>query len=247
MNKIAYPLSLLGALAVASLLLMPLERVLPLPLPALAVRLVGTIQPALLMLAFTALGAWLAPKVGLDAPLVRAGMEKRPLKPILRDQGPAALLLGLAMAAVLLVYGAFYGSKLAVGSAAAGAGLEIPLITRILYGGIVEELMLRWGVMSLFVWLAWKVSRSGGGRVPAWCYWLGLSLSSLLFAAGHLPVLFALQASPSAELVGAILIGNSIGGMLFGWLFWRRGLEAAMMAHALAHLFAAAAAAAFSF
>lgn len=36
---------LLGALGVASLLLMPLERILPLPLPALAVRLVGTIQP----------------------------------------------------------------------------------------------------------------------------------------------------------------------------------------------------------
>jgi hypothetical protein len=195
------------------------------------------------MLAFTALGAWLAPKVGLDAPLVRAGMEKRPLKPILRDQVPAALLLGLVMAAVLLVYGTYYGSKLAVGGGAPGPGLEIPLITRILYGGIVEELMLRWGVMSLFVWLAWKVSPSRGGTVPAWCCWLGLSLSSLLFAAGHLPVLFALQASASAELVGAVLIGNSIGGMLFGWLFWKRGLEAAVMAHALAHVFAAAGAA----
>jgi hypothetical protein len=234
---------LLGGLGVASLLLVPLERVLPIALPALVVRLVATIQPALLMVAFTALGAWLAPKIGLDAPLVRAGMENRPMKPILRDQVPAALLVGLVMAAVLVVYGAFYGSKLATGGAAPGAGLEIPLITRILYGGIVEELMLRWGVMSLFVWVAWKVSSRRGGTVPAGSYWIGLSLSALLFAAGHLPLLFNLQASPSAELVGAVLIGNSIGGMLFGWLFWKRGLEAAVMAHALAHVFAAAAAA----
>ena len=37
------------------------------------------------------------------------------------------------------------------------------------------------------------------------------------------------------------LAGNFIPGMLFGWLYWRRGLEAAMIAHALAHLLSTAA------
>jgi hypothetical protein len=241
MIKMASRLMLLGLVGIASLLLVPLERVLPIDLPALAVRLLGTIQPAVLMIAFTALGAFLAPKVGLDAALVRAGMEKRPTKPILRRQLFAAVPVGLLVAAVVLFYDAFYGSKLVARDSSPVAGLEIPLITRALYGGIVEELMLRWGAMSLFVWLGWKASRAGE-RVPIWCYWLGIALAALLFAAGHLPLLFSLQGSPSVELVGAVLIGNSIGGMLFGWLFWRRGLEAAVMAHALAHVFAAAAA-----
>jgi membrane protease YdiL (CAAX protease family) len=43
---------------------------------------------------------------------------------------------------------------------------------------------------------------------------------------------------PPRTLVAMVLVGNSLPGMLFGWLFWRRGLEAAMIAHALAHLFA---------
>ena len=240
MSKIALRLMLLGSIGIASLLLVPLERVLPLAFPAPVIRLLGTIQPAILMIAFTALGAWLAPKVGLDAALVRAAVEKRPMKPILRGQLPAALLAGLFMAAIILLYDAFYASKLVVPGSPA-ASLEIPLITRVLYGGIVEELMLRWGAMSLLVWLVWKASRAGD-PIPVWSYWLGIALAALLFAAGHLPLLYSIQGSPSVELVGAVMIGNSTGGVLFGWLFWKRGLEAAMMAHALAHLFAAMAA-----
>lgn len=240
MNKIAPRLMLLGSIGIASLLLVPLERVIPISLPALVVRLLGTIQPAILMIALTALGAWLAPKAGLDAPLVRAWTQKRPIMPILRHQISAAVLAGFLMAAVILLYDAFYAPQLVTRDSPPAASLELPLITGILYGGIVEELMLRWGVMSLLVWLVWKASRAGG-TIPSWCYWLGIALAALLFAAGHLPLLFSLQGSPSVELVAAIVIGNSIGGMLFGWLFWRRGLEAAMMAHALAHVFAAAA------
>jgi hypothetical protein len=29
---------------------------------------------------------------------------------------------------------------------------------------------------------------------------------------------------------------NALGGVLFGWLFWRRSLEAAMVAHATTHV-----------
>src|SRR5687768_2507925 len=114
MVKLALRLMLLGSIGIASLLLVPLERVLPLAFPTPVIRLLGAIQPAFLMIAFTALGAWLAPKVGLDAALVRAAIERRPVKPILRGQVPAALLAGLFMAAVILLYDAFYASKLVV-------------------------------------------------------------------------------------------------------------------------------------
>ena len=60
---------------------------------------------------------------------------------------------------------------------------------------------------------------------------------ALLFAAGHLPMLFFLLPEPPGVLILMVLAGNALPGLLFGWLFWRRGLEAAMIAHALAHLF----------
>ena len=37
-------------------------------------------------------------------------------------------------------------------------------------------------------------------------------------------------------LVGFALTANLLAGMVFGYLYWRAGLEAAMMAHALSHV-----------
>jgi hypothetical protein len=37
-------------------------------------------------------------------------------------------------------------------------------------------------------------------------------------------------------VVGFVVFGNTVAGSLFGWLYWRHGLEAAMLAHAGAHL-----------
>ena len=42
---------------------------------------------------------------------------------------------------------------------------------------------------------------------------------------------------PPQWLIPAVLAANSAIGLICGWLFIRRGFEAAMIAHALAHLF----------
>ena len=34
-------------------------------------------------------------------------------------------------------------------------------LTAMLYGGITEEILMRWGLMSLLVWIAWKVLKQG--------------------------------------------------------------------------------------
>jgi membrane protease YdiL (CAAX protease family) len=227
-------LALLGLVGVASMLLAPLEQLMPLQLTPIQVRLLALIQPSVLVLAFAALGVWLAPKVGLDAPLVRAWAERGPIFGALRRQLPAAIIVGLGVAAVLLAFWAIV-SRQPISSPL--LDFQIPLAAKLLYGGIVEELMLRWGVMSFLVWASWRLA-GRPERVPAWCVWTGLTLAALLFAAGHVPLLLLLVPDPAAWLIALVLVGNSLPGMLFGWLFWRHGLEAAMIAHALAHLFA---------
>lgn len=237
MIGIWWRLSLVGLVGVSSMLLAPLEQLAPMPLPPMAIRLLAVIQPALLVVALAALGAWLAPKVGLDAPVVRAWAERRPVLAPLRRQLPAAVMAGIAVAAILVAFWTILTEQGVGGSLLA---FEIPLPTKLLYGGIVEELLLRWGLMSLFVWAAWRL---GGGReaVPDWCYWAGMTIAALLFAAGHLPLLFLLLPDAPSWLIALVLAGNALPGMLFGWLYWRRGLEAAMIAHGLAHPFGAAA------
>ena len=233
MKPVALRLLLLGLIGVASLLLLPIEQISRAPFSAPALRLLATVQPALLVLGFTLLGAWLAPKVGLDAPATRAWAEGRPALPILRGQLALATIGGLIGAAVLLIYGAASQEVLA----SRAPPIEVPLVAKLLYGGLTEELISRWGLMTFFVWLLWRVGRRPD-PVPGWCYWGGATFAALLFAAGHLPILFLMMESPPGWLVAAVLGGNFLPGLVFGWLFWKRGLEAAMIGHALAHLFA---------
>src|SRR5690606_24699722 len=62
-----------------------------------------------------------------------------------------------------------------------------PLYTRVLYGGITEELLVRWGLMSFFVWGFSRLGRHAERSVKPMYYALGIVLSALFFGAGHLP------------------------------------------------------------
>jgi hypothetical protein len=63
----------------------------------------------------------------------------------------------------------------------------------------------------------------------------------MAFGASHLPFLYALAGNPPFGLVSAALAVNIAAAGAFGWLFWRAGLECAMIAHVLTHLVAAVA------
>ena len=66
----------------------------------------------------------------------------------------------------------------------------------------------------------------------------------MLFAAGHLPAAQALTGALTVPVVAYVLVGNAAFGVLAGWMYWRRGLEAAVLAHMAAHLLAGLGAAA---
>ena len=235
-GRMWWRLALLGLPGTFSVLLLRLDQFGPPPFDPRLLKALAVAQPTVLMLLAVALGLWAAPKVGFDAPVVRAWAERRPILPALAPQLTPAAWVGLAMGVMLV---GFWGVVRAQDFAAPVATLEIPLAMKLLYGGVVEELLLRWGVMSLFVWIVWRLS-GAAGPIPAWVVWTGLVASSILFAAGHLPVLSVLLPNPPTWLVTLVVGANFVPGVMFGWLFWRRGLEAAMMAHALAHMFAAA-------
>ncbi|MFC7193832.1 type II CAAX prenyl endopeptidase Rce1 family protein [Halosimplex aquaticum] len=106
---------------------------------------------------------------------------------------------------------------------------------RFLYGGITEELLLRFGVMSAIAFVGWYVTgrRTGGPR--AGVMWTAIVVSAVLFGVGHLPAL-AQAVSLTPALIARTVLLNAVAGVLFGWLYWRRNLEAAMIAHASFHL-----------
>jgi membrane protease YdiL (CAAX protease family) len=111
----------------------------------------------------------------------------------------------------------------------------IPIVARVLYGGITEELLLRWGLMTALAWLAWRFLQQRHGPLRAGFAWLAIAVSALVFAAGHLPAAAFLLGAMNVSVVAFVIGVNAAFGVLFGYLFWRHGLESAMIAHALAH------------
>lgn len=233
-RRLALWLGAIGIVAILSLLLAPMEMLQrpSIHMSPLAFRILTLINPLILVIAAIGIGSWLTPSVGLDAPLIRALILGTGAGSILRHQIIPALVVGLVSAAVLYVYSVI---SLPWFAASKTPDVPLPLATKLLYGGVVEELMTRWGVMTLFVWGGWRLARRPKPLQPA-LYIVGAALAALVFAAGHMPLLYTLMPSPPVGLVAAVILGNALPGFLFGVLFWRRGLEAAMIAHATAHL-----------
>ena len=60
--------------------------------------------------------------------------------------------------------------------------------------------------------------------------WLATILAAVIFGLGHLPATAALVKLTPLLIVRAILL-NGVVGVATGYLYWRYGLEAAVLAH----------------
>lgn len=94
---------------------------------------------------------------------------------------------------------------------------------------INEEILCRLGLMTILVWILATIARR---REPgSVCMWLGIFLASAGFASLHLPQAIALYGKPTFPLLMLVYGGNGIPGILFGWLYWKKGIVSAMLAH----------------
>ncbi|MEO1855225.1 CPBP family intramembrane glutamic endopeptidase [Chromohalobacter sp.] len=201
--------------------------------PLWLVLLASTAQSALLVAVAVWLGVVLAPKVGFRAAAFEAAVTAGSIRSALRPQLRPSLVAGVVGGVGLFAIGGF-------GFPAALAEVEqqfsVPIIARVLYGGVTEELLLRWGLMTVLVWLAWRFLQYRRGTPRPLYVWLAIVVSALLFGAGHLPAA-AMQAGELTGYVVLFIVGtNTTFGVLFGYLYWRYGLEAAIIAHAFAHV-----------
>jgi len=232
--------SLLSLIAITSLMLVPVEKLVSVDtgLSPLAIRAVALINPAMLMIAALTAGHFLAPKVGLDAPFIRSWASGKTDFTVLGKQLGPGLAGAILVAILLFLHGSFSQPRIeAAASPEAAALIEfgLPPGTRLLYGGIGEEIIMRWGLMSLVAWTGWRMIGRTTFLSPS-TMWAAIAITALLFGLGHLPFAFAIMDNPSSVIIGAIIGSNAVAATIFGWLFWKYGLESAMFAHIGAHI-----------
>jgi len=210
-----------------------------LPVPTWIVGLASGVQSALLLALAAFAGAKLAGKVGLRAPALAELASGRAPWAALRPQCLPGLVGGV-FAGVLL-----WGLIATAPQAAAPIhGATMPLAVRLLYGGVTEEVLVRWGLMSLLVWALWRVlrrdARGDTGTPGAGLVWIAIALSAVVFGLAHLPAAAGLAGPLAWPVVLHLTAANAAFGVIAGFLFWRYGLEAAIIAHLVAHLTLAA-------
>jgi len=194
-------------------------------------------MPAVLVVVATAIGTATAPRVGFRSFLHEHVTDGRPVWTQVRESAPRAVVVGLATGAGIVALDAVLLRVVPAASPTASAPQSIALVlasapARFLFGGVAEELMLRWGLVSALAWALAAIVPGDRERAVAWA---AVVLAAAAFGAAHLP-----QAAASMELtlpvVARVVALNAIAGVVFGWLYVEDALEAAMLAHASAHV-----------
>lgn len=237
-----WPPALLGLAGVASLplvILPTLEALMALgrsPTHSLALlALLSLIQPALLVLAAAAVGAALSPQLGFTSYVCAINVRAPFARQVRRSIG-SGIVVGVVI--VVLDIALFRHFQLQPIGSAHWEAVARTFVGGILYGGASEEVMMRFGVMSFVVWIGARLHarrHADDARIPDGVFMAAILIVALLFALGHLPA--ATVISPlTASLVLRILLLNAVAGLVFGWLYWKASLEAAMLAHATVHV-----------
>lgn len=225
---------MVGSAAITAMVLPQLleQMQVQLPAPVWVISLAGLAQSALLLALAVWAGVRLTPAVGLRAPAFAAVATGRPIGPAIRPQLLPGLIAGVLGG--ILLFAAFRYAPIAV--AELQDRFTIPIVPRVLHGGITEELLLRWGLMTALLWLAWRFLQQRHGPVRVGFAWLAIAVSALIFAAGHLPAAFVLLGALDVPVVAFVMGVNTALGLLYGYVYWRHGLESAIIAHALTHV-----------
>ena len=109
------------------------------------------------------------------------------------------------------------------------------ILASVVYGGVIEEVMLRLFWMSLVAFIFWKIFARDNSEPTTGVLICANVVSALLFAAGHLPATFQMLGSDPLIIARCMILNGGIG-LLFGYLYRKFGLRYSMIAHAGCHV-----------
>ncbi len=216
-----------------------------LKLPPLPVLIAATVLQTAVMYAIAIFGGmFFASRVGLGTPILYAATQGESVADRVRAILPLSIIIGVLGTLVLMGLEFFYFQPAMlkeIGNSAAVLNLRTSQpaawkgFLASFYGGIVEEVLLRLFVMSFLVWLGRFISKTAEGKPTTGVIWTANILAAVLFGLGHLPAIAPLVPLTPLVITREVVL-NGLLGIVFGWLYWKRGLEAAMISHFSADL-----------
>jgi Type II CAAX prenyl endopeptidase Rce1-like len=208
------------------------------PSPSLAqLVLYGFIQNLVFLVPAAGIGLLVARKIGLGAPYLESWLDgaPRPAEPFSSIMRPA-LFWATVTALIAFAVDGFFRYVLGVTFPAPEihARIAVPWWRSGLasfWAPWSEEIFDRLFLLSLVAWLGMKLFRVSEGRGRAIALWVATVATALFFGWYHISN-EQLFANPVPQIVAlrTVLIILPVG-LAFGWIYIRRGLEAAILSH----------------
>ena len=190
--------------------------------------IITTIQSAMYAVLATAAGYLLADRLGLIKPF-------RFQKELLKKTVPVIILFGILFASDYFVFGHFIPEV----AADYEKGISVAyFLCSLTYGGVIEELLLRWFFMSLIAWILVMIfaRKTEKSELPDWIFIVANIIAATAFAAGHLPATIMLFGQLTPLILIRCFLLNGCFALLFGRYYRKYGIQYAMLGHFGLHL-----------
>ena len=203
-----------------------------LKLPRMMLILLSILQNGILFAIAIGIGLVLSHQMGRGAPLIEAISTGKWLDRTLITNLIVASVLGILggsfLLSVDLLFLPYFPKKL-LDTALKTTYWEN--LTASFYGGINEEIFMRLCGLSVIAWLLLRILPMSASISTVSVFWIANSIMAVIFALGHLPTLKSTLGEISRVMIFRTILLNTPIGIICGWIFWRYGIEAAILAH----------------
>ncbi len=174
------------------------------------------------------IGLWVSSRANLGAPIIAGFFSEKPIKELISWKAILSSVLLAALAALFLL-GLFELQKEYYPIANIISRPSKSFYALVSFSaGITEEIMFRFGIMSLLIAVVQFLKKAENPSNQT--IWTSIIISAIFFGLIHLPLQKNfVELTPFT--IGITMLGNLITGSTFGWIFWKRGLLIAIIAH----------------
>ncbi|WP_406657512.1 CPBP family glutamic-type intramembrane protease [Methanolobus sp. ZRKC2] len=191
-------------------------------------------QGTVLLIISILTGIFLGKKVGLGAPILESLFRGRGLPAETNSSLKLSIVLGVFVGTAFFVVDRFVFSMFT--DPVTVFLSSPPLWQRFLYSfyvGIIEEIVMRFFLVTLLVWISWKIKKTSENRPANTGVWISILAVSIIYIIGYILSLPTSMDSNHVLGFGIVLL-SMIAGVIFGWLYWKKGLEASIIANVTA-------------
>lgn len=136
------------------------------------------------------------------------------------------------VSAMIIVFGDAYVFEKFLPTAIESYDIDVTyLLTGIIYGGIIEEVLLRLFFLTLLLYGFQRFSKSKA----SWTIHAAIIVSAVVFGLLHLPAVSLLTNLTGMIIIRTVLL-NTLPGIIFGYVYIKEGLWYSMLTHMATHL-----------